>query len=115
VVIAGALSVVAAGCADEAPKPSSDGQPQLSRACDPQTLRLHGGFSRALGSQFGAITISTTSGRTCQLHGGRPKLLAAVGRESVDLEQQHTDIPESTEPPVLTVPIAPRLRAGIQI
>ena len=106
VVAAAVLAVVPAGCANDSTD-SNIAQPRLSRPCKSNALRLHGGFSRALGSQFAAITISTRAAQTCQIRGGRPTVMAFVEGKRVDLKQAHTASRQDEGPRVLTIPAAP--------
>lgn len=107
------LAVEAAGCtAQKRAEPSTDAAPSLTRPCDPTTLRLHGRFQGGLGSQFGGVTISTSGERTCQLRGGRPRVLVYVAGRPIPLTQTHSkDVALSDGPRVVTIPVIPN-RSG---
>ena len=80
----------------------------LTRPCDPTTLRLDGSFQGSLGSQFGAVTISTSSEHACQLRGGHPKVLLYVTGKPIAVIQTHSNDIALSEPQVLTIPVTPR-------
>lgn len=109
------LSVFAAliaGCGQTDATPSSSAAVPQSRPCVPNTLRLHGSYQASLGSQFGAVTISAAGEGTCQLRGGRPKVLVYVAGKPISVAQTHSkDVALSDGPRVLTVPVT-RSRSG---
>jgi hypothetical protein len=105
-LVLAALGVLAAGCGGQDTTASGSAVAPLKRPCDARKLRLDGTFLGSLGSQFGAVTISTSGPSACQLRGGRPKVLVYVRDSPIPLVQSHTGIPPSDGPSVLTVPVA---------
>ena len=107
VPVLAALGLLATGCGSDGTTKPSNAEARLSRPCDATKLRLDGTFLGSLGSQFGAVTISTSGPSACQLRGARPKVLVYVRDTRIPIVQSHTDIPVSAGPRVLTVPVAP--------